>query len=87
MFLMRFVNSFLPLNEQMGSIILLKDNIECIKMANNPKDRKRIKHINLRYHYLREKVTNGKIILDWVQSANQLADSLIKPLLAPAFKA
>jgi hypothetical protein len=61
---MRFVNSFLLLNKQMGSVILLEDNIGYIKMANNSEDRKRIKYINLRYHYLREKVTNGKIILD-----------------------
>ena len=66
MFLMRFVNSFLPLNKQIGAIILLKDNIGCIKVANNSEDRKRIKHIDLRYHYLREKVTNEEIILDWV---------------------
>jgi len=84
---MRFVNSFLPLNKQIGSVTLLKDNIKCIKVANNPEDRKRTKHIDLRYHYLREKVTNGEIILDWVQSANQLADGLTKPLSAPAFEA
>jgi hypothetical protein len=48
----------------MGSITLLEDNIKYIKVINNPKNRKRIKHINLRYHYLREKVTNGEIILD-----------------------
>src|SRR5258708_35845195 len=84
---MRFVNSFLLLNKQIGFITLIKDNIRCIKVANNPKDRKRIKHINLRYHYLREKVINKEIILDWVQSANQLANNLIKPLSAPAFEA
>ena len=84
---MRFVNSFLLLDKQIGSVILLKDNIRCIKMANNPEDRKRTKHIDLRYHYLREKVTNGEIILDWVQSANQLADGLTKPLSASAFEA
>jgi hypothetical protein len=61
---MRFGNNFLSLNEQIGAIILLKDNIECIKIANNLKDRKRIKHIDLRYHYLREKVINGEIILN-----------------------
>jgi hypothetical protein len=85
-FLMRFVNSFLSLNEQMGSVTLLKDNIRCIKMINNLKDRKRIKHIDFRYHYLREKVINREIILDWVQSANQLANSFIKSLSAPALK-
>jgi hypothetical protein len=67
---MRFVNSFLLLNKQIGSVTLLENNIKCIKVANNPKDRKRIKYINLRYHYLREKITNGEIILNWVQSAN-----------------
>jgi hypothetical protein len=61
---MRFVNSFLPLDEQIGAVTLLKDNIRCIKVANNPEDRKRTKHINLRYYYLRDKVTNGEIILD-----------------------
>jgi hypothetical protein len=84
---MRFVNSFLPSDEQIGAVTLLEDNIGCIKVANNSKDRKRTKHIDLRYHYLRDKVTNGEIILDWVQSANQLVDSFIKALSAPAFKA
>jgi hypothetical protein len=63
---MRFVNSFLLLDEQIGIITLLKDNIRCIKVINNSKDRKRIKHIDLRYYYLRDKVTNREIILDWV---------------------
>jgi hypothetical protein len=67
---MRFVNSFLLLDEQIGAVTLLKDNIGCIKVANNSEDRKRIKYIDLRYHYLRDKVTNREIILDWVQSAN-----------------
>jgi hypothetical protein len=67
---MRFVNSFLPSDKQIRSVTLLEDNIRYIKVANNPKDRKRTKHINLRYYYLREKVTNREIILDWVQSAN-----------------
>jgi hypothetical protein len=84
---MRFVNSFLPSDKQMESITLLKNNIECIKVANNFKDWKRTKHINLRYHYLREKVINGEIILDWVQSVNQLANNLTKPLSTPAFEA
>jgi hypothetical protein len=61
---MRFVNNFLSAEEQIRSIILLKDNIGCIKMANNFKDRKRTKHIDFRYYYLREKVINGEIILN-----------------------
>jgi hypothetical protein len=61
---MRFVNSFLPSDKQIGAITLLEDNIKCIKIANNSENRKRTKHIDLRYHYLRDKVTNGEIILN-----------------------
>jgi hypothetical protein len=61
---MRFVNSFLSLNKQIGVVTLLKNNIKYIKVANNPEDRKRTKHINLRYHYLRDKIINGEIILN-----------------------
>jgi hypothetical protein len=61
---MRFVNSFLLSDKQIGSVTLLENNIKCIKMINNSEDRKRIKYINLRYHYLREKVINEEIILD-----------------------
>jgi hypothetical protein len=61
---MRFVNNFLPSDEQIGAVILLENNIRYIKITNNPEDRKRTKHIDLRYHYLRDKVTNGEIILD-----------------------
>jgi hypothetical protein len=64
MFLIRFVNSFLLSDKQIGAVILLEDNIGCIKVANNPEDRKRTKYIDLRYYYLRDKVTNGEIILD-----------------------
>jgi hypothetical protein len=63
---MRFVNNFLLLNKQIKAITLLEDNIGYIKMANNPEDRKRTKHINLRYYYLRDKVINGEIILNLV---------------------
>ena len=61
---MRFVNSFLPLDKQIGAVTLLEDNIRYIKVANNPEDRKRTKYINLRYHYLRDKIINGEIILN-----------------------
>jgi hypothetical protein len=61
---MRFVNSFLSLDKQIGVVTLLKNNIKYIKVANNPEDRKRTKHINLRYHYLRDKIINGEIILN-----------------------
>jgi selenocysteine-specific translation elongation factor len=61
---MRFVNSFLLLNKQIGAVTLLKNNIKYIKVANNPEDRKRTKYIDLRYYYLREKVINREIILN-----------------------
>jgi hypothetical protein len=40
----------------------------------------RVKHIDLKYHFLRELVAEGKIRLGWIQSEDQLADILTKPL-------
>jgi hypothetical protein len=48
----------------MRAVTLLENNIGYIKVANNSEDRKRIKYIDLRYYYLREKVTNREIILN-----------------------
>lgn len=49
---------------------------------------RRVKHIDLKYHnFLREAVNElGKIKLGWVQSEDQLADILTKPLQGSKFK-
>ena len=40
----------------------------------------RTKHIDIRHHFIREQVQKRHIILDFVNSNNQLADIFTKPL-------
>ena len=42
----------------------------------------RTKHIDIRHHFIREHVQNGHIILDFVNSNNQLADIFTEEIFA-----
>jgi hypothetical protein len=58
---------------------LLCDNESAVKIANNPIQHSRTKHIDIHHHFLRDHVAKGDIILG-VRSEDQLADIFTKPL-------
>lgn len=47
-------------------------------MANNPLQSKRTKHVDIRFHFVKEKIKNGEIVIDKVKSADMIADLLTK---------
>jgi len=59
------------------------DNQAAIYIAKNPVFHKRIKHIELDCHFVREKLMAGLISLHHIPSRQQLADVLTKPLSGP----
>jgi hypothetical protein len=59
---------------------LLCDNESGVKIANNPVQHSRTKHIDIRHHFLRDHIAKGDIILEGVRSEDQLADIFTKPL-------
>jgi hypothetical protein len=59
---------------------LLCDNESAIKIANNPVQHSRTKHIDIHHHFLRDHVAKGDIILEGERSEDQLADIFTKPL-------
>ena len=65
---------------KLGSVPLLCDNESAVKIANNPVQHSRTKHIEIRHHFLRDNVANGNILLRNVRSEDQLADIFTKPL-------
>lgn len=56
------------------------DNHAAIKLTKNPEFHKRSKHIDTRYHYIREKYELGAFELKSVSTENQLADIFTKAL-------
>jgi hypothetical protein len=63
-----------------SGVPLLCDNTSAINIAKNPVQHSRTKHIEIRYHFLRDNVEKGTIVLEFVESEKQLADIFTKPL-------
>jgi hypothetical protein len=63
-----------------GAPELLVDNQSAIALSKNPVLHERSKHIGVRYHYLYECVDEGRIIIDYIATEEQLVDILTKAL-------
>jgi len=57
------------------------DNQSAIRLVKNPEMHPKTKHIDVRFHYIREQVEEGEIIVDYIPSEEQRADILTKCLL------
>ena len=59
---------------------LMVDNQPAITLAKNPVLHDRSKHIDMKFHFLRDYVDGGQIVIEFVKTGRQLADVLTKPL-------
>jgi hypothetical protein len=65
---------------KLSKVPLLCDKESAIRMADNPVEHSRTKHIDIRYHFLRDHQQKGDIEIAYVSTHNQLADIFTKPL-------
>ena len=65
---------------------LFVDNQSAIQLVKNPVYHKRTKHIDIRYHFIREKIENGDIAVEYVPSEEQKADIFTKALPRERFR-
>ena len=61
-------------------IPLFTDNQSFIAFTRSDANNVRTKHIDTHYHYMHEQVNAGVINLDYIPTANNPADILMKPL-------
>jgi hypothetical protein len=61
-------------------VLIYCDNISSILLANNPVYHARTKHIQVQYHFIKEKVLTKEIDLIRVSTKNQVADIFTKAL-------
>ena len=59
---------------------MMEDNRGAIELSKNPKNHGRTKHIDVSYHFTRERIATKEITVKYVPSTENLADMMTKPL-------
>ena len=65
---------------------VFEDNSGALHMATIHKYRPRTKHLNVKLHHFRRYVNDGQMEIHPIESANQQADYLTKPVKADVLK-
>jgi hypothetical protein len=64
-------------------LVIHEDNQSCIKMTKNPVNHGRAKHIDIKFHHIRDEVKSGAVGVVYCETAKMLADLLTKGLPGP----
>ena len=70
---------------ELGVVKLFIDNKSAIALMKNPVFHGRSKHIDTKFHFIRECIDGGQIVVQFVSTEDQRADALTKALPAGKF--
>ena len=82
---LRELNSVLK-NEPAQPVTVFEDNQAAICMSKNPQYHGKSKHINIKFHFIREQVANKMIQLEYCPTEDMLADLLTKGITHEKFE-
>jgi hypothetical protein len=71
---------------EIPAIPIFEDNNGCISFANNAIGRSKVKHLALKYHFLKDEVETGTLKLYKVSTDHNIADIFTKALPKPRFE-
>ena len=66
-----------------GPFLLRGDNTSANQVAHNPEHHSKMKHIDVAEHFVREKVEEGKVSLQYCPTDKMVADFLTKGVDGP----
>ncbi|KAJ4755932.1 polyprotein [Rhynchospora pubera] len=66
--------------------IMWCDNIGATFLASNPMFHSRTKHVEIDFHFVRERITSNSLLVRYLCSVDQLADIMTKPLSTTRFQ-
>ncbi|KAJ0509944.1 putative RNA-directed DNA polymerase [Helianthus annuus] len=73
-------------NKLIGTVEVKCDNNSTIKLSKNPVMHRRTKHIDVRFHYLRDLVNQEQVQLVFCPTGDQVADVMTKPVKLEVFE-
>lgn len=59
---------------------IYEDNQSAISIANNPENNKRLKHLDIKHFFIKEKIEQGLVNVLYIRTEDQVADILTKPV-------
>jgi hypothetical protein len=59
--------------------VIYCDNQICVKPSEKIVFHERLKHIEIKYYFIRDKVNKGEVILQYISTDEQTTDILTKP--------
>ena len=68
-----------------GPTLLFEDNNGAIDLSKNPKYHNRTKHIDIAYHFTRERVASNELSVEYCPTGDMLADTMTKGLARVQF--
>jgi len=66
--------------------VIHNDNKGCIALSRNPVSHSRAKHIDIRHHFIRERIANSEVDLKYCSTKDMIADIFTKALPREAFE-
>ena len=66
-------------------VVVRMDSTSAMALIRNPVSHQRTKHIDIKYHFVRNLVVEGKIEIEYVPSEDNLADVFTKPVSLAVF--
>jgi hypothetical protein len=73
-------------DHEMDPITIHCDNQSCMKLSENPVFHDRSKHIEIKYHYIRDMVQRKIVHVQYLPTHEQIADIFTKPLAKTKFE-
>lgn len=67
-------------------VTIHEDNQPCISLVHENRISQRIKHIDIKYLFIRDHIKNENLKVKWISTENQIADLFTKPLTSISFK-
>ncbi|KAL0290493.1 UNVERIFIED_CONTAM: Retrovirus-related Pol polyprotein from transposon TNT 1-94 [Sesamum radiatum] len=83
--LRRFLKSLRISAHVDDDVVIYCDNTTTIAYAKDPKYHGRTKHIDIRYHFIRDSIAQGEVVLRHIPTNDMIADPFTKLLRRDAF--
>ena len=61
-------------------VLIFGDNQGAIALSKDPVNHQRSKHIDVRYHFIRDEVNHGRVVIEYCPTSDMVADMMTKPV-------